>query len=159
MNDPERRTIAEICTAQVFARDRAVQALGIDLTEVADGRAVMTMTVRADMLNSLGKCHGGMLFTLADATFAFACITCNLAGIGASAAIDYLRPAAEGDVLTATGTVRHRGASASLVEVTVTNQQGKQIAILHGRSHNFGRPFLDTATLDKIALDGSAQGQ
>lgn len=135
--------IAQQCAAKVLANDRVVAGFGITLDEITEGRAVMSMTVRPDMLNSQGKCHGGLLFTLADAAFAFACVSCNQAGIGAHAAMDYIRPADEGDVLTATSVVRHRGNSASLVEVTVVNQLGKQVALLHGRSHNFGRPFLD----------------
>jgi len=153
MTTPQRRSVAEICTAQVLAQDRTIAALGIKLSAVEDGGAVMTMTVRADMLNSQGNCHGGMIFTLADAAFAFACISCNQAGVGAAAAIDYLRPAAEHEVLTATARVRHRGTSASLVDVVVTNQQGKQIAMLHGRSHNFGRAFLDSTRLAQATDD------
>ncbi len=153
MTIPQRRSVAEICTAQVLEQDRTVAALGIELSAVEDGGAVMTMTVRADMLNSQGNCHGGMIFTLADAAFAFACISCNLAGVGAAAAIDYLRPAAEREVLTATAQVRHRGTSASLVDVVVTNHKGKQIAILHGRSHNFGRAFLDSTALAQATVD------
>jgi len=60
--------------------------------------------------------------------------------------MDYIRPGMEGDVLTATATVRHQGKSASLVEVLVENQNGKQIALLHGRSHNFNQPFIESKT-------------
>ncbi len=137
------KTIAEQCVAKIIDNDAVVKGLGIRVISAEHGRAVLSMTVRADMLNSLGQCHGGMSFTLADAAFACACVSSNQAGVGAHAAMDYIRPGMEGDVLTATATVRHQGKSASLVEVVVENQNGKQIALLHGRSHNFDRAFIE----------------
>lgn len=138
------KTIAEQCVAKIIDNDTVVNGLGIRLISAEQGRAVLAMTVRADMLNSLGQCHGGMSFTLADAAFACASVSNNQAGVGAHAAMDYIRPGMEGDVLTATATVRHQGKSASLVEVVVENQNGKQIALLHGRSHNFNQPFIES---------------
>ena len=138
------KTIAEQCVAKIIDNDTVVNGLGIRLISAEQGRAVLAMTVRADMLNSLGQCHGGMSFTLADAAFACASVSNNQAGVGAHAAMDYIRPGMEGDVLTATATVRHQGKSASLVEVVVENQNGKQIALLHGRSHNFDQPFIES---------------
>ena len=138
------KTIAEQCVAKIIDNDTVVNGLGIRLISAGQGRAVLAMTVRADMLNSLGQCHGGMSFTLADAAFACASVSNNQAGVGAHAAMDYIRPGMEGDVLTATATVRHQGKSASLVEVIVENQNGKQIALLHGRSHNFDQPFIES---------------
>jgi len=138
------KTMAEQCVAKIIDNDTVVNGLGIRLISAEEGRAVLAMTVRADMLNSLGQCHGGMSFTLADAAFACASVSSNQAGVGAHAAMDYIRPGMEGDVLTATATVRHQGKSASLVEVVVENQNGKQIALLHGRSHNFNQPFIES---------------
>ena len=138
------KTIAGQCVAKMIDNDTVVNGLGIRLISAEQGRAVLAMTVRADMLNSLGQCHGGMSFTLADAAFACATVSNNQAGVGAHAAMDYIRPGLEGDVLTATATVRHQGKSASLVEVVVENQNGKQISLLHGRSHNFEQAFIDS---------------
>lgn len=138
------KTIAEQCVAKIIDNDSVVNGLGIRLISAEQGRAVLAMTVRADMLNSLGQCHGGMSFTLADAAFACASVSSNQAGVGAHAAMDYIRPGMEGDVLTATARVRHQGKSASLVEVVVENQNSKQIALLHGRSHNFNQPFIES---------------
>ncbi|MBL4782231.1 MAG: hydroxyphenylacetyl-CoA thioesterase PaaI [Porticoccaceae bacterium] len=137
-------SMAARCVAKILDNDNVVKGLGIRLLSAEPGRAVLSMTVRADMLNSLQQCHGGMSFTLADAAFACASVSSNQAGVGAHAAMDYIRPALEGDVLCATATVRHRGKSASLVEVVVENQNGKQVALLHGRSHNFAQPMIES---------------
>ena len=61
----------------MWAEDRASRGLGMELVEVGPGRAVLTMTVRDDMVNGHGIGHGGFTFTLADSAFAFACNSYN----------------------------------------------------------------------------------
>src|SRR5690606_29629041 len=65
--------LAEQTGRVMYERDPASQALGARLESIAPGEAVMSMTVRADMLNGHQTCHGGFIFALADSTFAFAC--------------------------------------------------------------------------------------
>ena len=50
---------------EMYASDRASQSLGISIELAEPGKAVATMTVRADHCNGLGVCHGGLIFTLA----------------------------------------------------------------------------------------------
>ncbi|MHB8478320.1 MAG: hotdog fold thioesterase, partial [Steroidobacteraceae bacterium] len=71
MSDTAERARAAV--ARLFDADRASQALGIEIIEVAPGRVRIAMTVRADMVNGHGTCHGGIVFALADSAFAFAC--------------------------------------------------------------------------------------
>ena len=65
--------LANAVAQAMYQNDRASQALGMVLDEVRPGYARMSMAVRPDMLNGHEICHGGMIFTLADSTFAFAC--------------------------------------------------------------------------------------
>ena len=151
--DQPHAELARRCAALIIERDPTVARLGIRLDEVAPGFARLSLTIGPDMLNSLGNCHGGTSFTLADVAFAVACSSTNQAGVGAPCAIDYLRPARLGDVLTATATVGHQGSSASLVDVEVTDQNGRRIVQLRGRSHNFGRPLLDDVAAGAAAAN------
>ncbi|HXV08295.1 MAG TPA: phenylacetic acid degradation protein PaaD, partial [Burkholderiales bacterium] len=54
----------------MLAEDAASRGLGMRLDAIAPGRACMSMTVRADMLNGFKVCHGGFIATLADSAFA-----------------------------------------------------------------------------------------
>ena len=72
---PQR--IAEKVRDGMFRNDRASKWLGMQIAEVAPGRAVLTMTVRDEMLNGHDICHGGLITTLADSAFAFACNSYN----------------------------------------------------------------------------------
>ena len=91
--------MAEACAAAMWADDNASRGLGLVLEAVGPGSARMAMTVRADMTNGHGMCHGGFIFTLADSTFAFACNSRNAKCVAAQCEISFLRPAQLGDRL------------------------------------------------------------
>ena len=57
----------------MYENDACAQALGIDIIEMDEGYAVLTMTITPQMLNGHKTCHGGQLFSLADTAFAYAC--------------------------------------------------------------------------------------
>ncbi len=131
--DPQQ--LAELAARSMYDKDAASQALGALVESVAPGQAAMTMTVRADMLNGHKTCHGGFIFALADSTFAFACNSRNLVTVASGCTIDFLAPAFEGDVLTATADEYSLAGRTGIYDVQVSNQDGKQIAIFRGRSY------------------------
>ncbi len=131
--DPQ--ALAELAASAMYGNDPASQALGVKLLSVAPGRASMSMTVRADMLNGHKTCHGGFIFALADSTFAFACNSRNLATVASGCSIDYLAPSFEGDVLTACANEYSLAGRTGVYDVEVCNQDGKRIAIFRGRSY------------------------
>lgn len=107
---------------------------GIELLEIHPGAATMRMTIREDMANLHRQCHGGVLFTMADACVGFSANSYNDRMVAASCDIRYLRPAEIGDVITARSTeVWKRGRSA-LYDVTLTNQDDETVAIMRGHS-------------------------
>ena len=69
--------LARACAEAMWAEDEASRGLGMELSEVAPGRAEMAMTVTGGMVNGHKTCHGGYIFTLADSAFAFACNSYN----------------------------------------------------------------------------------
>lgn len=131
--------------AGMFADDAAAHALGITVEGMGPGHACLAMTVRTDMLNSLKICHGGLITTLADAAFAYACNSQNQFTLAASISVDFIAPAREGDQLTAVANEISRTGRTGLYDVTVTNQHGATIAVLRGRCHALkGRQTLPT---------------
>jgi acyl-CoA thioesterase len=118
----------------LYGTDKTSQALGIRIVEVRPGYARACMLVRSDMVNGHHLCHGGMVFTLADTAFAFACNSYNENTLAAAASIDYLAPSREGDELTAVASEVWRSKRNGIYEITVTNQEGARIALFRGRS-------------------------
>ena len=61
-----------------------------EVTAIAPGHASVTMTVRADMLNGFGICQGGLITTLADMAFAYACNSYNELTVASGFDVDLL---------------------------------------------------------------------
>lgn len=139
MNDQQpdvaARQLAESVASAMFDNDRASQAMGMRLISAGPGVAQMTMTVRADMLNGHATCHGGLIFTLADSAFAFACNSRNAVTVAAGCSIEFLAPAREGDELTAVACERSLSGRTGVYDVTVSNERGVTIALFRGKSH------------------------
>lgn len=126
--------LAQACADAMFARDQASQKLGIQIESIAPGRALLTMTVDERMIQGHGNCHGGYLFTLADSAFAFSCNTYDRATVASGCTIEYIRPAQLGDTLIATAEERTRGSRTGVYDITITNQNGKTVALFRGKS-------------------------
>lgn len=135
MTDADKQKLAEACAEAMFARDRASQKLGMKILSVAPGKAVLTMTVTGDMVQGHGSCHGGYLFTLADSAFAFSCNSYDKATVASGCSIDYMYGAKEGDVLTAVAEEQSRGNRTGIYDITLTNQDGRTVALFRGRSY------------------------
>lgn len=125
---------AEKSAEAMWGPDQASQFLGMQIAEIGEGTATLTMTVRPEFCNGHGICHGGLTFTLADSAFAFACNSRNQATVAQHNQISYLAPGREGDVLTAHAREVNLSGRSGLYDVTVTNQDAVVIAEFRGAS-------------------------
>lgn len=143
MNTLSAQATAERVRDGMYPNDHATKALGMAVQSIGPGTAVMTMTVRRDMLNGHQTCHGGMIATLADSAFAFACNSYNELTVASGFSIDLLAPAREGDVLTASASEMSKAGRTGVYDVEVRNQGGERIAIFRGRSYTLkGKPVV-----------------
>jgi len=117
----------------LYAGDTASRALGIELLDAVPGSARVAMTVRADMVNGHGICHGGILFTLADSAFAFACNSHGDPMVAAGASIEFLAPVPRGARITATATETSRTSRGGIYDVVVARETGEPLAYFRGR--------------------------
>ena len=135
MSDEDAHALAGRVAAAMYARDTASKGLGMQIAKVSPGYAELTMPVRADMLNGHAICHGGLIFTLADSAFAFACNSYNFNTVASGCGIDFVAPAREGDVLTARARERALAGRTGVYDVEVANQRGETIALFRGKSY------------------------
>ena len=144
--DTTPQQTAERVRDGMLRTDRATLALGMAVLEVAPGSATLTMRVREDMLNGHGTCHGGLIATLADSAFAFACNSYDELTVASGFGIDFLAPARLDDVLTARCQEVSKAGRTGVYDSDVTNQRGERIAVFRGRSHTAkGRPAVPAA--------------
>lgn len=120
--------------ADMMARDAASALLGMVVERAEPGDAVVTMTVRPDMLNGFAITHGGFVFALADTAFAIACNEDDRVTVAAGADIAFLRSTTAGQTLTAHAVRRARSGRTGLYDVRVSDESGAIVAEVRGRS-------------------------
>jgi len=143
---------ARACADAMWAEDRASKGLGMEIVSVEPGKAVLTMTVREDMVNGHAICHGGFMFLLADSAFAFSCNTYDQRTVAQTCTISFLKPVMLGDRLTATAAERWREGRSGIYDITVTDQAGTTVAEFRGQSRTIAGRLLE-------ATDAQAAGQ
>ena len=134
--------IAAACAEAMWAEDQASQGLGMVVERVSPGESVISMTIRADMTNGHGICHGGFIFTLADSAFAFACNTYNQRTVAQHCAVTFLQPGRRGDTLTAHAVERNRSGRSGIYDVTVRDGKGEVVAEFRGHSRTIAGTLL-----------------
>lgn len=129
--------MTENAAQTMFEVDEASRALGIELLDVSDGRALARMRVTETMVNGHAIAHGGYVFLLADTAFACACNSHGPVTVASGAEISFVTSAVLGDVLTATAEERTRYGRNGIYDVTVTRDEADGPAVIaefRGRS-------------------------
>ena len=119
---------------EMLRRDRASASLGMRVELDEPGHAVVSMPVRLDMTNGFEITHGGIVFALADTTFAICCNEDESVTVAAGADITFLKATRTGQVLTAEARRRSRAGRTGVYDVTITDETGDVVAEFRGRS-------------------------
>ena len=144
---PDAQRLAERVRDHMWAGDRASRALGMEVLAVGPGTATLRMTVREDMLNGHALCHGGLVTTLADSAFAFACNGYDELTVASGFSVDLLAPGRLGDVLTARAIEVSKAGRTGVYDIEVRNQRDERVAVFRGRSYTMkGRPVLPASS-------------
>jgi len=132
---PHATEVAQEVGNVMWPYDNASQMLGIKLLDIGPGRAKLEMAVRPEMVNGFGICHGGIIFTLADSTFAYACNSYNKNTVASACHIDFLAPAKVGETLVAEAVEQSLAGRTGVYDITVRNPEGTAIALFRGKSY------------------------
>jgi len=135
--------LADRVAREMLAGEGTGPAWGIQIEEAREDYARISMVVRADMLNSHGIAHGGMIFALADTAFAYVCNGANHASVAAQASIVFLDKVREGETLIAEASEVAREGRAGVTRVAVRTCDGRAIAEFTGYSRTLGGPVID----------------
>ena len=142
MLSPEE--LARASAEAMWKEDSASQGLGMEIVGIGPGEAVLTMTVRPDMVNGHGIAHGGFIFLLADSAFAFACNSRNERTVAAQCNISFIRPGKLGERLIATAREISKTGRSGIYDVRVTVND-VAIAELRGHSRSIGGVWVPAA--------------
>ncbi|MCA4133105.1 hotdog fold thioesterase [Arthrobacter sp. M4] len=110
----------------ILTNDYASEWMGIEVLKIDDGHATIRMALRQEMLNGFGMAHGGMIFAFADTAFALACNPANpgpseidTITVAAGVDINFLKPAYQGQVITAVANRRAHTGRSGLYDIQI----------------------------------------
>jgi acyl-CoA thioesterase len=118
---------------RLLERSPAARGLGIEVLDAGTGRAALGFEVTEAMVNSEGVCHGGYLFSLADAAAAYACLTRHARAATQGAHITFVAPARVGERLRAEAEEVLHAKRNTVYDVRITNPGGHTVALV--RAH------------------------
>jgi len=143
---PKAQQLAERVVGAMMARDAFSQWLGIEVLDVAPNAATCRMTVRPEMVNGFGVCHGGITFSLADSALAFASNTHGRVTVSIENSIRYPAPIVPGDVLTATAEEQSATRRLAFFNVTVRKVDGTPVGLFRGTVYRTSRAIFENET-------------
>ncbi len=138
----EAQDLAERIVRTMLERDAFSRWLGVELVEVSVDRAAVKMTVREEMLNGFGVCHGGVTFSLADSALAFASNTHGRVSVSIENSISYPAKVVAGDTLTAIAEEQSSGARIAIYQVIVTKNGGAKVGLFRGTVYRTDQEFF-----------------
>ena len=135
-------TTPQQVVTHMMQHDLFSQWLGIEVLEIKEGYSKIKMIVRKEMINGFGIVHGGIAFSLADSAFAFACNNRNVLSVALDTSINFLKPVAVGDLLTAESKELHNGKKTGLYHISISNQNDHLVAVFKGTCYRTNRSLI-----------------
>ncbi|QBY01966.1 hydroxyphenylacetyl-CoA thioesterase PaaI [Rhodophyticola sp. CCM32] len=130
----------------MWADDAASKWVGMVLEDIGPGYARMSCMIRPEHLNGHQICHGGVIFSLADSAFAFACNSHNQVTVAQHNTISYLSPGQPGETLTAEAREVSKQGRNGITDVVVTGADGRQVALFRGASRSIKGTHFEEET-------------
>lgn len=116
---------------EYFKNDKFAYNSGMVLEDLGEDFSVCTMELGDGHLNANGGIMGGVMFTLADLAFAALSNNIHRPTVAQQVSINYLA-APKGKTLKARAELIKSGRSSTIIQVTVTDETGREIALFTG---------------------------
>ena len=142
----DAQELAQRVVASMLERDEFSRWLGLEVTHVAPDAATVRMTVRPEMVNGFGVCHGGIAFGLADSALAFASNAHGRVTVSIENSIRYPAPIMPGDVLTAAAVQESATRRLAFFNVNVTKQDDSVVGLFRGTVYRTSRDHFADET-------------
>ena len=135
-------TLPEKIVSKMYDNDWFSQWLGIERLEVKQGKCVLRMTIRKEMLNGFAIAHGGITYSLADSALAFASNSHGRMSVSVETSISHTESLKEGDIITATAEEMSLSNKVGVYHITVINQHNKVVALFKGTVYRTSKEWF-----------------
>lgn len=134
--DKQVESLPTAVVKKMLEKDYFSKWLGLKLISISQGECTIQFRVKKEMLNGFHSIHGGILFSVADSAFAFACNSRGKINVALECNISYARPAFEGEILTIHAKEIQQGKTTGIYQVEIINETKKMVALFKGTSFN-----------------------
>ena len=133
--------LAKKIVDKMYNNDPMSQWLRIERISEGPGNSILRLKVRKEMLNGFGIAHGGITYSLADSALAFASNGHGIHAVSIETSISHVKPAIEGDVLTAEAREVNLTTKTGLYYITISNQHNQAVAHFKGTVFRTGKEW------------------
>lgn len=116
---------------EYFKNDKFAYNSGMVLEDLGEDFSLCSMELGEGHLNANGGIMGGVIFTLADLAFAALSNNIHRPTVAQQVSINYLA-APKGKTLKARAELIKSGRSSTIIQVKVTDETGREIALFTG---------------------------
>lgn len=127
----EVKTANEIIR-KMMEKDAFSNWLGLEVISIEKGSCTVSCSIKEVMLNGFSIAHGGIAYSIADTTLAFAANSYGYQSFSIETSISHLRKVQEKDILKASTTEIHRGKKTGVYQVNLINQKDELVAVFKG---------------------------
>ena len=117
---------------KMMGKDAFSNWLGLEVVSIEKGSCTISCSINEVMLNGFSIAHGGIAYSIADTTLAFAANSYGYQSFSIETSISHLRKVQEKDILKASTTEIHRGKKTGVYQVNLTNQKDELVAVFKG---------------------------
>ena len=125
------KTASEIVNI-MMSKDEFSSWMDIKIETIEKGKCSLSCHVRKEMLNGFSIAHGGIAYSLADSTLAFAANSYGLQSFSIETSISHLVKVNQGDLLKSNSIEIHIGNKTAIYQIEVYNQKNIMVAIMKG---------------------------
>ncbi|MHA1263609.1 MAG: PaaI family thioesterase [Candidatus Helarchaeota archaeon] len=117
--------------------DNFFKFIGIEIVEIAQERAKVSLQIREELLNFFNAGHGGAIYSLADSAFQLACNAHENIEIAVAlnTALTFIKKVELGEKLVAEAQVIANTRRTSTTDIKIRNEQGELVAVFTGLAY------------------------
>lgn len=135
-------SLAQRIAKHMMNHEGVVDLLALEYDDGGAGWAQVSLIIKKNMLNGHGSVHGGIIFSLADSAFAYACNSHNKTSVAQQASISFLSPGLLGERLTARAHENGVVGRSGVYTVEITGKDKRVVAVFQGLARTIGNELV-----------------
>ena len=137
----ENNLLAKKIVDKMLVEDKFSQWLGIEMVLLEQGRCILKMKIRDEMVNGFKIAHGGIAFSFADSALAFASNAYGRLSVALECSISFSIAVNINDVLICEARELSLTNKTGTYHIEISNQKNEKVAFFKGTVYRTGKEW------------------